>query len=199
LSGRRPTAWPPPRPLRAGFTDLEITNIDLNLSVIEGSRTAVIDRLSVDRDRVNPGESVEVTLSQRTAAGEIITRKIPVVIPADAAAGPVTITVADGTAAQQNSPVTHFTPRSVAEFTSTYNRLKRPDRLYVMLARPSAGIVVGVSEMFNLPPSMLATMNSQRNASGVKAVTTTTLSETALPPGPFVVTGSQTVTIEVVR
>lgn len=183
--------------LRAGFGDLDITNINLELSVTEGSQTAVLDRLSVDRDRISPGDTVEVSFSQRIESGEIVIRKVPVSIPADAAAGPLTITVADGGAALQNSPITHFTPRTAAEFVSTYNRLKRPDRLYVLLSRASAGAVVGVSEMPNLPPSMLATMNSKRNAAAAKAVTTTTLGETALPPGPFIVTGSQAVTIEV--
>ncbi len=185
--------------LRAGFADVDITGIELNFSVTEGSKTAAIDRVSVDRGSVSPGQTVEVSLSQRTAAGEISVTKVPVTIPADTPTGPVTITVADGTAALQNSAITHFTPRTAAEFAATYNSLKRPDRLYVIVARPSAGVVVGVSEMPNLPPSMLATMNSQRNAATAKVLKTATLSETALPPGPFVVTGSQTVTIEVVR
>lgn len=185
--------------LRAGFADVDITGIELNFSVTEGSKTAAIDRVSVDRGSVSPGQTVELSLSQRTAAGEISVTKVPVTIPADTPTGPVTITVADGTAALQNSAITHFTPRTAAEFAATYNSLKRPDRLYVIVARPSAGVVVGVSEMPNLPPSMLATMNSQRNAATAKVLKTATLSETALPPGPFVVTGSQTVTIEVVR
>jgi hypothetical protein len=185
--------------LRAGFADADITGIELNLSVTEGSKTAVVDRVSVNRSTVSPGQTVDVSVSHRTSAGDISVIRVPVSVPIDTPAGPVTITVADGAAALQNAAITHFTPRTAAEFASTYNSLKRADRLYVILARPSAGVVVGVSEMPNLPPSVLATMNSQRNAAAAKAVATSTLSETALPPGPLVVTGNQSVTIEVVR
>ncbi|MBK9215213.1 MAG: hypothetical protein IPM59_06380 [Chloracidobacterium sp.] len=185
--------------LRAGFDGLQITGVDVDLSVTEGSRTAVIDRLSVDRNRVRAGESVEVTLNQRSANGEIVTRKIPVTVPEAAMPGPLSITVADGGAAQQASAVTHFTPLSTAEFVSTFNRLKRSDRLYLMMSRPSVGAVIGVSEMPGLPPSVLATINSQRSAGMVKPTTNAVLAEFELPPSDLVVTGSQSLTIEVVR
>ncbi len=185
--------------LRAGFDGLEIEAIDVDLTVTEGSQTAAIDRISVDRDRVRAGETVEVTLSQRSKSGEIVTRRIPMTVPETATPGPLSITVADGGAAQQGSAVTHFTPRSTAEFISTFNQLKRSDRLYLMMSRPSAGVVIGISEMPNLPPSMLATINSQRSTGTSKATTTTIVSEAELPPSALVVTGSQSLTIEIVR
>lgn len=185
--------------LRAGFDGLEITGIDLNLTVTEGSKTAVIDRISVDRERVQPGDTVELTLSQRSASGETVSRKLPVVIPVGTTPGPISITVADGGAAQQNSAITHFTPQSASEFISTYNRLKRPDRLYMLMSRPGTGAVIGVSEMPNLPPSMLATLNSQRSVGGGKALASTLIGETELPTSAFVVTGSQTITLEIVK
>lgn len=184
--------------LRAGFDGLEIAGVDIDLSVTEGSRTAVIDRLSIDRNRVRAGETIELTVSERSENGEIIIRKVPVTVPAAATPGPLSITVADGGAAQQASAVTHFTPRSTAEFVSTYNRLKRSDRLYLMISRPAAGVVIGVSEMPGLPPSVLATINSQRSAGTAKPTTNAVLHEYQLPQADMVVTGSQSLTIEVV-
>ncbi len=185
--------------LRAGFDGLEITGIDLNLTVTDGSMIAVIDRISVDRERIQAGNTLELTLSQRSASGEMVIRRVPVTIPDGTTPGPVSITVADGGAAQQNSAITHFTPQSASEFISTYNRLKRPDRLYLVMSQPGKGAVIGISEMPNLPPSMLATINSQRSAGTGKALANTVIAETELPTSAFVVTGSQTITIEVVR
>ena len=79
------------------------------------------------------------------------------------------------------------------------NRLKRPDRLYAVLTRATTGAVIGTSEMPNLPPSMLATLTNDRTAGGSKAAVNTILAELELPSGEFIVTGSQTLTIEIIR
>jgi hypothetical protein len=58
---------------------------------------------------------------------------------------------------------------------------------------------VGVSEMPNLPPSMLATINNDRTAGGSKPEIQTILSESELTPLEFIVSGQQTLSIEVIR
>lgn len=185
--------------LRSNFEGLDITGITLNVKAIDGSKTAVLDRISVDKTQVCAGETIEVTAFQRTESGKIIEQKIPFKIPADASAGQLTITVGDGNSVQQTSAVTQFTPRSTAELIATINRLKRSDRLYVILTRTTTGAVVGASEMPNLPPSVIATMNSDRTAGGAKPTIQTTIFETEIPSLEYIVSGSQTLTIEVVK
>lgn len=185
--------------LRSNFEGLDITGVTLNIRAVDGSKTAVLDRLSVDKTQVRAGETVEITAFERTESGKIIEQKIPLRIPADTNAGTMTITVGDGNAVQQNSAVIQFTPRSAAELISTINRLKRPDRLYAVLTRTTTGAVVGASEMPNLPPSMLATMNNDRSAGGAKPTILTTIFEIELPSLEYIVSGSQSLSIEVVK
>lgn len=185
--------------LRANFAGGDITGITINMAAIDASKTAVLDRITIDKNEVRPGESVEVTAIERTESGEMITRRIPIRIPADTAEGKLSIVIGDGNAVQQNSAVTHFVPRSAAELIATINRLKRSDRLYAVLSRTSAGTIIGASEMPNLPPSVLATINNDRTAGGTKPSVTTVISEIELPAGEHIVSGSQTLTIEVVR
>lgn len=185
--------------LRADFEGTDISGVTLNMTMADGSRAAALDRISVDRMQVRAGEDLNVTVFQRAANGAITPLAIPVTIPNGLAPGPITLMVADGTAAQAASSVAHFTPRTVTDFIATVNRLKRPDRLYAVLARTSPGIVVGASEMPNLPPSVLATMNNDRTAGGSKPTVQTTLADLELPAGDFVVTGSQTLNIEIIR
>ncbi|MEO7540284.1 MAG: SpoIVB peptidase S55 domain-containing protein [Pyrinomonadaceae bacterium] len=185
--------------LRANFEAMEITGVTLSMTAIDGSKTAVVDRVAVDKTQVRAGDTVEVTAYERTAAGRIIVQKIAVSIPVDAAPGPMTLMIGDGTAAQQNTAVTQFVPKTAAELIATINRLKRPDRLYAVLSRTSAGAVVGASEMPNLPPSVLATINNDRTAGGLKPSVNTIVSEMDLPIGEHIVTGSQTLTLEVIR
>jgi hypothetical protein len=79
------------------------------------------------------------------------------------------------------------------------NKLKLPDRLYLVTSRTTSGAIVGSSEMPNLPPSVLATLNNDRTAGGVKPALHTTVNELALPPAEFLITGQQTLTIEVIK
>lgn len=185
--------------LRANFEGLDITGITLNVRAVDGSKTAFLDRLSVDKTQVRSGETIEITAFERTESGKIIEQRVPLKIPADTNAGVMTITVGDGSAVQQNSAVMQFAPRSAAELIATINRLKRPDRLYAVLTRTTTGAVVGASEMPNLPPSVIATMNNDRTAGGAKPTIQTTIFEMEIPSLEYIVSGAQTLTIEVIK
>jgi predicted secreted protein len=185
--------------LRADFEGLEITGITMNMTSVDGGRTGVVDRIAADKTQVRAGETVEITAFSRTESGQVLVQKVPVTIPADTTPGQLSIIVGDGNAVQQNTAVTQFTPRSAAEFVATLNRMKRPDRLYAVLTRTSTGAVVGTSEMPNLPPSVLATLNNDRTAGGSKPSVRTVIAERELPLLDHIISGSQTLTIEVVR
>jgi hypothetical protein len=185
--------------LRADYEGLEISGVTLDISAVDGSRSAVLDRMSIDRDEVKAGETVELTAYERTGSGKLIVQKIPVTIPADTPAGPLTVTIGDGSAVQQNSAITQFVANSATELIGTFNRLKRPDRLYAVVSRKSNGAVVGSSEMPNLPPSMLATLNNDRTAGGSKPAIQTIITTVEVPAGEYMVSGQQTLSFDVVR
>lgn len=185
--------------LRAGFDGLDISGVTVNMAVSDSSKTATLDRISTDRIQVRQGETVELTSFARTEAGKIIIQKVPVTIPKDTAPGAVTLTIGDGNIVQQNMAITQFSPKSAAELIATINRLKRPDRLYAVVSRQSTGAVIGVNEMPNLPPSVLATLNNDRTTGGSKPTLQTILVDQELQPGEYIVSGSQSLTIEVIR
>lgn len=185
--------------LRAGFPGAELTAVILNMTADDGRKTAIVDRVTVDRSQVRAGETIELTVSQRTESGAILTQKVPFTIPKDAAAGTLTIAVGDGNAVSQNSAISQFTPKTAAELISTLNRLKRPDRLYAVITRMSPGAVLGASEFPNLPPSMLATINNDRTAGGSKATVNTVIADIEIPANEYIATGSQTINIEIVK
>lgn len=193
------TAVPLSALLRANFDGLEITGVDLQMASVDGGKSGSLDRISIDRQEVKAGETVELTVTERSESGIFTTRKIPVTIPKDTAPGQLTLKVGDGNAVQENAAVTQFTPKTAAELISTINRLKRPDRLYAVLSRTSTGTIIGASEMPNLPPSVLATLNNDRSAGGSKPSVQTILAEMELPAGSYLITGAQSLSIEVVR
>ncbi len=184
---------------RAGFDGLEVTGLTLNMSVLDGARTAALSRISTDRIQARPGETVELSAFARTEAGNIIVQKVPVTIPKDTAPGTLSVTIGDGNAVQLNSAITQFVPKNAAEMIATINRLKRPDRLYAVLWRTTSGAIIGSSEMPNLPPSVLATLNNDRSAGGTKPTVQTIVAEVESQPGGYIVSGAQTLTIGVIN
>jgi hypothetical protein len=159
----------------------------------------VLDRMTIDRTQVRAGETVEVQAFARTNAGKVFVQKIPVTIPAGTPTGLFSITVGDGKEIQQNSAIQQFVPRDLSDLIGTINKVKLPDRLYLVTFRTTSGAIIGSSEMPNLPPSVLATLNNDRTAGGIKPAMQTTVNEVALPPAEFLITGQQTLTIEVVK
>jgi hypothetical protein len=184
---------------KSRFSDLEISSIEISLASTDGSRTAVLDRIALDRSRLRAGETIEVQAFARTNYGRTFVQRIPITVPADAPPGQYSVTVGDGSAIQQSASAQHFVPRDIGELVRTMNRIKRPDRLYAVISRTSVGAIIGASELPNLPPSILATLNSDRAAGGVKPAVLTVLSEKELDPAEFIVSGQQTLTIEVIR
>ena len=185
--------------LRSRFDDLEISEINLNLTSTDGSRTATLERVAVDKSEVKAGETFEVQAFVRTDAGKVFVQKIPVKIPADTPAGTLLINVADGNSVQQISASQQFVPKNLAELVKTINGLKKDDRLYVQTYRVTNGAIIGVKEMPNLPPSVLATLNNERTAGAFKPTIMTVLTEQEIAPAEFLISGQQVLTIEVVK
>ncbi|MGI8882842.1 MAG: SpoIVB peptidase S55 domain-containing protein [Pyrinomonadaceae bacterium] len=185
--------------LRSRFDDLEISGITLNLTSGEGKRTANLDRIAVDRTEVRAGETVEVQAYVRTDSGKVFVQKIPVVIPVDTPTGALTIAVGDGMQIQQNSALLQFVPKDLSELVAVINKVKKADRLYVQTYRVTNGAVIGASELPNLPPSVMATLNNNRTAGGFKPTVQTVVTEQAIAPADFIVSGQQTLLIEIVK
>jgi hypothetical protein len=185
--------------LRSQFDNIDISGINIDLRATDGSRVATLERLSVDKTQVKPGETIEVQAFARTTSGRLFVERIPVTLPSDIPAGSVLITVGDGGAVQQNAAIQQFVPKSAAELIGTMNKLKMPDRLYLQAVRTTAGALIGVSEMPNLPPSVMATLNNDRTTGSYKPYVQTIIADRELPPAEFVISGQQTLSIQVVK
>jgi hypothetical protein len=185
--------------LRARFDDLEIESIEVEVTVSEGARTAVIESLRSDRLQFKAGETAEVTVFARTDSGRMVTKKAQFTIPADAQPGPFTLTVADAVTAQQNSAMSSFTATSLKETISILNRARKDDRLYLQLSKSGSSVVIGSNEMPNLPPSVTASMNSGNMSGGSKTLTQNVVLDLELGRSEVPTTGSRSIKINVVR
>ena len=183
--------------LSSGFDDVNIKGIVVDIGSSEEKQAATLERISLDRIDVGRGENVEIQAYIRTDSGKQFVERIPVQIPADVAPGQLMIMVGDGATLQESSAARLFVPRDLGQLVSAINKIKKNDRLYVKLLRPAPGVVIGTSELPNLPPSVVATLNNDRTSGGYSPLMLSPIHERELPPADFVITGQQVIAVNV--
>src|SRR5215212_2652500 len=185
--------------LTSGFENVQLGGITLDITSSETKYAASLERISLDRTEAGRGDNVEIQAYVRTESGKQFVQRIPVQIPQDVPLGQHLVFVGDGSALQQGSAAQAFVPQDLSQLVGAINKMKKSDRLYVKLFRITPGAVIGTSELPNLPPSMLATLNSDRTSGGYTPTILSPIFEKELPPAEFVINGQQMIGLDVVR
>ncbi len=185
--------------LGSGFDNAHIGRISIDIKSEENKREATLDRIALSRTEVRRGDEFEIQAFVRTDGGQVFVQRIPVSIPTDIPPGQVLLFVGDGGSLQQASASQSFVPTSLGQLVNAMNQIKKNDRLYVKLYRVTPGAIIGTSEMPNLPPSMLATLNSDRSTGGITPTILSPFWEKELPPAEFVISGQQILALDVLR
>jgi hypothetical protein len=183
--------------LGSGFDEVNIKGIVVDIDSSEEKRAATLERISLDRTEVRRGEKVEIQAYVRTDSGKQFVERIPVQIPADAPSGQLMIMIGDGATLQEASAAKIFVPRDLAQLVGAINKTKKNDRLYMRLLRPAPGVVIGTSELPNLPPSVVATLNNDRSSGGYTPTLLSQIYERELSPAEFVISGQQVISVTV--
>jgi hypothetical protein len=179
----------------SGFDSVDISGIELDVTSSDAKSTATLERISLDRTEIGRGERIEIQAYVRTDSGKQFVQRIPVEIPADVPAGQLLVFVGDGSALQESSAARAFVPRDLGQLVDVINKLKKSDRLYVRLYRTTPGVVIGTSELPNLPPSVVATLNNDRSSGGYTSTALSPIYEQELAPAEFVISGQQVVSV----
>ncbi|MBS1787988.1 MAG: hypothetical protein JST85_09715 [Acidobacteria bacterium] len=185
--------------LNSGFSDLQLEKMSFDITSRDARNTGQLDRLWINRTEVRPGDKVEIQAFARTESGSEYVERIPVEIPADAPLGPLQIVVGDGAAIQATEPRTGISPKSLNQLVRELNKVRKSDRLYIKLMRGETGAVINNEELPSLPPSVLATLGSDRTSGGYVKTASATIYEKELPAADFVISGQRTLTVTVVN
>jgi SpoIVB peptidase S55 len=186
--------------LNSGFDGALIQSVDLDIATTDRKTSATLERISVNKDEVQPGETVTLSAQLRGSRGEIFFEQYPVVIPAGLSKGKIQLMVGDGstvTASELKRGATGAPP-GLAAAVRELNRLRRNDRLYVKIMSNQPGVVIGGEEYPSLPPSMIALLDSNRASSrAVAPLANSTVVEYELTPSKYVLQGQRTLTLSV--
>lgn len=188
--------------LNSGFDAVDLRKIEVEITSTDSRSSGSLSRLWVDKTEVRRGESIEIQAFARNDNGNEFVERIPFEIPADAPTGQLVIIVGDGASINQSEraqPTADFVPKDLGQLVRAINKLKKNNRLYVKVLRAGDGAIVNNEEMPTLPPSVLATLGSQRTSGGYTPLSVATLAERELPPSQFVISGQQSIVINVVK
>jgi hypothetical protein len=166
--------------LRNAFEDIELERLELEIDASEQPRSATIERVWIDGNRIRPGTKVDLKVLLRTYRGDEITRIVPVEIPASAR-GTVSVMVADGTRlAQWEARELQIQPlqaRGLPQMIRVLNNVRKNNRLYVRLLGRDGGAVVKGESLSSLPPSVMAILESDRNGGSFRPLQSAVLGE----------------------
>lgn len=180
------------------FEPVEVERIDIDIRTYERPRTATLERVRIDADRILPGDAVPVRILARTLDGESIEKTIRVTVPRDAR-GALRLLVSDGATLARRETQAGRQPqqaRSLAQLVRALNRGRQQDRLYVQLLASRPGAVVRGQARAALPPSVLAVLDGDRAGGDVTRLREATLGEWEVPIG-YVTSGARLLSLTV--
>jgi hypothetical protein len=180
--------------MAAGYSNLDLQNIELEISARESDQAAILDSIRLGRAEVKAGESLELEISYKKVNGEMIQDTYPITIPANASPGALTMLVADGTtlmSLDEKEEGENVIPRDLTQLIKFINNLRKNDHLYVRFFRQEPGAVVKGEGLPGLPPSILTILKSQRKVGAITPIQTSTLMEYEMPKTEYVVSGAK--------
>ncbi|QQS48628.1 MAG: hypothetical protein IPM66_08395 [Acidobacteriota bacterium] len=183
----------------SGLRDLEFEKLSYDITSNDARNTGKLDRLWINRTDVRPGEELEIQAFARTEGGEEYVERVRIEIPKDVSPGPMQVIVGDGAGLQASEPRPGVNADSLDQLVREMNRIRKSDRLYVRLARSESGAVIKNEVMPSLPPSVLATLGSDRTSGGYTLTKSAVILEKELPAAAFVLSGQKTLTINVLN
>jgi hypothetical protein len=186
--------------LNSGFEDVVMEKIEVDITVVERTREAFLEKVWQDRVEVEPGEEIQLTVFLRQSDGETVVKKYPVKIPEEMGPGPLKIVIADGVSLEASDARANqgtFIPKDLGQLIRAINNLRKNDRLYIRLTRDRSGAVVGGEGMTDLPPSFLALYGSGKTMGDTRPVSKVVYAEHELPATDFVIQGEREITVQV--
>ena len=189
--------------LQSGFEDLSIREVQLDIESTNDEQRLDIDRAWVSKTNVRAGDIVELAVALRDSKGAEIVKKTEYRVPAGIAPGPLEITISDAGTLNSQEWQMFANPRqaaSSAQLVEALNRLRRNDRLYVRLWRPSRGFLLQTERLPEPPASVAGLLSIPSKTGGeVREEWQSTLAEVEIDSLGSVVNGQVNTRVTVVE
>jgi hypothetical protein len=186
--------------VRNALAPVRIESMSCEIGIEAGRTTAEIESVRLATDRLEPGETLEATISLKPFKGERQTLKLALPVPADFPEGTYEVAVCDsGTSLRRRvrSEPGLLDPRDIEALLRFLHVQTEPKRtaLYMHVPKPERGLSVQGQDLPNLPGSVRAVFANGRQTpfAPVRAELVATLDT------PWVIDGAQSLKFTVVK
>ncbi len=194
------TALPLSYTMQAGFDQLRVKGIRVEIGASDRRKQWQIDQVASSDREVHPGDTVEIVTVLNGENGAELARKAQYQVPVGAVPGPLYFTVSDASSSnlgdyQQWIGSSPRTPEQVVDFL---NGLRPNNKAYVRVWRQDPSYQANGQDLPGLPASAALIFARQQTASGGAALGRgSKIAEIALDAGDGVVTGSKTIQVDI--
>jgi hypothetical protein len=152
----------------------KIDRIQLHVTTLAERRWATIDNAWIEKNEVQPGETVSVKVLLRPYRGAPFIQEIPITIPSQAARGSLQLVVSDADTLNRNvqslANTTQGQLPGLEELIKLMNRERQNNRLYATLLQPTPTLLVEDKEMPNAPVSEISVLDQRQNPGGSRVL-----------------------------
>ncbi|MFY9803053.1 MAG: hypothetical protein WA211_17015 [Candidatus Acidiferrales bacterium] len=177
-----------------------VNGIHLRVTALPERRGATIDNAWVEKNEVNPGETVAVKVQLRPYRGAPFVQEIPITIPAQTARGNLQLVISDAEIANRTVDSLEASSQGqlpgLEELIKLINRDHQNDRLYATLLQPTPTLMVEDKVMPNAPASAINVLDQRQNPGGARLLYQSMTGEWSVEMHQ-VVSGERTLTITV--
>jgi len=175
-----------------------VRRMKAEIDIEPAARTATIERAELVRDRVRPGDPLEVTIWWRPFRADPVARRYSLKLPEEIPEGGYELTVCTASshlAALRSEKPYLFERKNMAQMLELLNRVAsvRDDRVYLRLPLPTGGMSVGPEALPELP-SFRRRILADAKRSDVGRYTETLVADY---PVEFVFSGSRSFRVQV--
>jgi hypothetical protein len=149
------------------FEPVKIEDVKINLDIEPGKKTSYLEKLIVDKEKIKPGDSIEVTIVLRTYQGKMNNKKVTLQIPPETPAGNLVLLAAnaDSTYLMEFSRAPdRFAPINFNQLVEQIQKLGRGNVIQVSGYVQQRGVVVQAQELPNPPPFIKQVLARPKNA-----------------------------------
>jgi hypothetical protein len=186
--------------LQAGFENVRLKRIVLNIISFPEKRDLQIEQLWSSKSEVRPGEDLDLTVVLSGDNGLELRRKVTYHVPIGALAGPLNFTAADASVINLTDfrQMLGTQPKSAQQLLTFLNSLRANTAAYLRVWRAEPSYDVQGESLPGPPPSLaLILSHAQASLSSTPALANSKVAEFTLPAGEMVVSGQKTIQVEV--
>jgi hypothetical protein len=158
-----------------------VKSLTFHVRMEDGWNLSQLDSLEMDQNEIKPGATLHAVIGLRNYRGEPATVSVSVPIPADLRAPEVQLFVGDADAALRMDEAPRVPPQTLDQVLDRLRLTRSHQNICVKLLQTAPGLSVEGKNLPDLPPSVMAQLESPNSNSRMATLSSNTLWETNFP------------------